>query len=219
MKDKCPFNICNGRKHVPVGDGTWAPCKCLQAEKRKREYEKAGIPKYMFNMKWDDWYEKHSNAKPLQNRINKWSAKVMQGGAKRFACAAGGAGSGKLTLAYLLVRQCIQSGMTAKVVTLTDLLEDRFAEDDAKKYVMDQALSVDFLCVRLGVEEAHKWRASTLERVHFGRKVEGKPTFYTTRYVAGAFEGAYGNVLMGSFWQPKGDVIVWDLSKGRVIVA
>lgn len=204
---------CVNTRHVLNKKGYWEECHCLKDAKKKRDMIRAGIPKYMLDMTWKEWEKKHG-ASAVATQINKWKNKVLAGNAKRCACVWGPSGTGKLTLAYLVTRDCVNADMSAKVTTISDLIQDRFEDRELIKEVLD----VDFLCLRLGVEENHKWSGNILERVHFGRKVEGKPTFYTTRLFGTLFEKRYGSVLTGAFFTAEKDVIVWDLEKKMKVI-
>jgi DNA replication protein DnaC len=214
MPDNC--EKCGGRKHVLTDKG-WVPCECLRARHYSRRLETGGVPKYMESMKWRDWTARHKTAARLLPDVKEYFESVV---AKepicRFRCFYGEAGSGKLTLALLFVKECIKRGLTARVATLSEIVADRFGD---RGELIDSLLSVDIAVIRLGMEEHHAWNAPTLEKIHFARKMSEKPVIYTTRIDAGSWSGKYGPVLERIFWEPiEGDVVVWDLSNGRVIV-
>lgn len=216
MNNPSQCNECNGTLHILGEDGIWKPCKCLIEKKHRRRLIETGIPRYMVDYEWKQWAQKHVSAKKAAKELRAWQKKVVDGDVKRCMCLYGKASTGKYTLALLVVRDCVQAGLTAKVVTLSELIQDRFSSDP--QFLVDKALTVDLLCVRLGMEEEHKWRGSVLEKIHFGRKVEHLPTLYTTRVQSMRFEQQYGKVLHDVFFLAKQDVRVWDLNIGEVIV-
>jgi hypothetical protein len=206
---------CGGSRHRKNSKGLYEPCSCLKRIKRFRALKDAGIPKYMWDVRWEKWLSQNPQAAEVGNGLREWLAGVLSGKMKRAACVAGKSGVGKLTLAYLVIRECVFKGMSARILTLSDLIKDRFEED----VLIDIALNADALCVRLGAaEEEHKWRAPTLERIHFGRIIEERPTFYTTRLKGRNFENAYGAPLHDVFWIKGKDVLVWDMDLGKASV-
>ena len=207
--------ICKDQHHVyNEKTGMYRECECLKNTRHRRNLVNAGIPKYMLNMTWKEWVAQHSCGTDAAKAARVWSRKACSYIDRGFGLC-GSSGSGKLTLAYLMVRECVTAGMTAKVVTISSLVQDRFKEDT----LLAEALEADVLCMRLGMEENHKWTESILEKVHFGRKVDHKPTIYTMRSMGENFRAKYGNVLHEVFWQAKRDVVIWDLSDGLQVVA
>jgi hypothetical protein len=204
---------CKGAYHVLV-DGRWQECECLVQTKKRRALVMAGIPKYMLNFKWSDWQKQYPGPAVLLPTVEAWAKKAATEGVKRALGLCGKGRTGKLTLAYLVVRRCVMAGMAAKIVTVSELIQDRF---DTNGDLMREAMAVDLLCVRLGVEEEHKWRIPILEKIHFGRRVDEMATLYTIRHHAGTFEAAYGKVLADSFWQAGRDVVMLDLELGQRI--
>lgn len=214
MVDSDSCTACGGRKHVLNDQGCWVPCKCLIAQRHVRACVQAGIPKYVRDMTWQDWLTQHPKALPLQDDILAYIKALLAGTTKRSRCVCGKSNSGKLTMAHLVLNTCINNGMAAKITTLSQLVEDGFNGGE----LVTAVLAADVACIRLGMEKEHKFNPATLEQIHFTRKADNKPTFYTTRYQANDWQERYGSVLADAFWMAGGDAIVWDLDNGRVLV-
>ena len=212
MPDPCPK--CKGAKHVLTDDG-YERCPCLVEEQRQRRIGRAGIPAYLADHTLKDWRKDHPKTDNIVGAVVDWIKAVAERSYPRCFCLAGQSGSGKQTLACLVLRLCIDKGFTGKIVTLDDLVQDRF--EDGTLY--DQTMASDVAYLRLGMESDHKLNPLLLEKVHFGRKAAKKPTLYTTRVDnQNVFERKYGKVLWAAFWQAGRDVNVWDLGLRREVV-
>ena len=207
--------ICHDEHHIlNPKTGMYRECECLRVKRHRRKLVEAGVPKYMLNMTWKEWKDSHPGSALAADNARAWAQKAHSHVNRCFGLC-GSSGSGKLTLAYLMVRECVTAKMSAKVVTISELVQDRWKDDT----LITEALDADVLCMRLGMEESHKWTTSFLERVHFGRKVDHKPTIYTMRSQGEIFGEKYGDVLYKVFWTAKRDVEIWDLSDGLQVVA
>ena len=210
IEQECPE--CHGSKHILTDKG-FVRCKCLIEEQYAREAERAGVPEYLKDQTYKSWMREHKDCKKLALFVAQWAKDVSAGKHRIPFCLSGRSNSGKRTLAYLVLRHCIERDKTARIVTMDDLVQDRFKDDED---LMSEVLYADVLCVRLGVEMEHKMNSMLLEKVHFNRKEAKRGTFYTTRVDAELFEGRYGPVLWKAFWE-AGNVAVWDMKMGRQI--
>jgi len=206
---------CNGRKHILTEDG-WIPCPCLNRERYDRNISRAGIPVYMTDMTWKAWAKRHASAARIAKELRGYFDEIIrEGRVQRSRCLYGPASSGKVTLAYLFLKECIKRGLTGRTVLLGDLVRGQF---DDNRELLTEMLNVDVAIVRLGMEEEHKWNGPTLERLHFTRKAGEKATIYTTRDGPGIWTAKYGDVISNVVWEPKADTIVWNLASGKTVV-
>ena len=213
---KPPCELCGNKRHILTEAG-WVPCECLRSSRYSRRLTEAGIPRYMESFTWRGWADKHKAGAKILPRIKEYFEDIVaRNPVSRFRCLYGDAGSGKLTLALLFVKECVKRGLTARVATLSEIVADRFGD---KGELISGLLNADIAVVRLGMEEHHAWNAPTLEKIHFARKMSEKPILYTTRIGVANWSSKYGSVMERVFWEAvEGDVVVWDLSDGRVLV-
>ena len=214
MADPCPE--CGGSRHVWTKDG-WRRCGCLKAERYSRRLADAGVPAYMESYTIERWAKKHRVAGRILPHVKSYLSDVVtRKPISRFRCLYGPAASGKLSLAFLFVKQCVRQGLTARVATLGEIVADRFGD---RGELIEGVLQADLAVIRLGMEERHAWNSATLEKIHFARKMAERPVLYTTRVGVGSWADMYGPVMERAFWEPvDGDVVVWDLTDGRTVV-
>ena len=185
---KC--NICNGRKYVLVLD-KWRPCSCLLEFKKQHIYHQAGIPPFFVNYTWGDFLKDYKRMSNVVKFAKACVEKVKAGHKIKLIFVQGEAQSGKQAFTYLLLKEFMGVGLSAKFVSLDDLIQWEF--DKEKRHVLEDIYTnCDVVCLRIGTIKEHSYTRYVLEKFINSRKNNNKHSIITSRLNMESNAGLYG---------------------------
>jgi hypothetical protein len=190
-QSKC--KICSDRKYVLVED-KWRPCKCLLEFRKKHIYQQAGIPPFFITYTWGDYKQDHDKMNSIVRIAIKCVGKVKAGHKIKLMYIIGEAQTGKQAFTCLLLKEFIDAGLSAKFVSLDDLIQMEFDKErrEELEYIYNQC---DVVCLRIGTVKEHSYTRYVLEKFINCRKNNNKHAIITSRLAMEDNCGLYGKEI------------------------
>ena len=169
----------------------WKPCKCLLEFKKLHIYKQAGIPPFFITYTWGEFIKDYKK----MSRNYKISKACVEAAKKhrrmKLMFILGEAQSGKQAFTCLMLKDFIAAGLTAKFITLDELIQLEF-DKDRREELKDIYEECDIVCLRIGTIKEHSYTRYVLEKFINARKNNNKYGIITSRLDMETNAGLFG---------------------------
>lgn len=190
---------CHGRKFVSKNN-KWIRCKCLQKSKKIEAYDNARIPTIFHGYTWRKAKSRFAEQIEAIERA-KHTADRLKLRKRSRSIILKGDNTEVLAIANLILKEVVDAGRTAFMVSTAELLEAEFDKGpDSMRATIEPAYYCEILYLRLAVEPRNSQRskeyaAHALEKLCLYRRTNKLFTFYSSKLGWSAIEREYGKLL------------------------
>lgn len=193
VKEKCPFNHCDGSGLVYFtkdGLGYMDRCKCLELRERQRKienlFQQAGIPKRFVGKGFENFEPRNSQLEWALHVAKRYAENFASNRAKEMngLYLVGPTGTGKTHISYAIINYLIKNHQVSVLVetvpNLLELLRPKKRQDEAEER-LELAKKVDVLLLDdLGAEKDTAWVTERLYLIINARSEQQLPTIITS---------------------------------------
>ena len=166
--------------------------------------ENSGIPEQFWSWNWNDWKPVNEKQIKILQFVKKEALALCDNKYNRSSMIIiGQKDSGKSLLASLLLKECVIAKKQVFIAELGKLVECQFSNDENDKNYLRKSLNRDIVCIEIGLETDHKMNKVVIERTYNQRKLQGKYTFFTSRFDLNAINLRYGEDVYKTFVNDK----------------